>query len=226
MPDIAANQEALPDSPGEAEDAGLILGSLNSQATANDRQDMLSDELHHRVQNTLAIVLALARITARSSSTIEDFQEAFGARIQAMARTNALLLRGHAQAIDVREAVELELEPYAGRQIAMHCDPLTISADSALSLSLLIHELATNAAKYGGLSTSGGELLVRCERRAAGGVLTWREWSPGMVTHDRVSGAGSVLIRRLAKDLGGSAILDFAPSGLEATVTFVLSENA
>src|SRR4051794_38568814 len=80
---------------------------------ADQRQDMLSAELHHRVQNTLAIVLALARITARSCKTIEEFQLVFGDRVQAMARTNALLLRGSAQAVDVKAAIEIELEPFA-----------------------------------------------------------------------------------------------------------------
>ena len=138
-------------------DAGPVVDTFGASytadhSTADMRQDLLSDELHHRVQNTLAVVLALARLTARSCTTIEEFHVAFEDRVQALARTNALLLRGKAQAIDVRAAVELELEPYAspGGPVTLECEALTISRDSALSLSLLIHELATNAAKYCG----------------------------------------------------------------------------
>jgi chemotaxis family two-component system sensor kinase Cph1 len=202
----------------------VIIDAFPETPPVRDRRELLSDELHHRIQNTLAIVLSLARITARSCKTIEDFQEAFGDRVQAMAKTNALLLRGNEQAINVRDALELELAPYAGRdkQIVLQCANLTISANSALSLSLLIHELATNAAKYGGLSTAGGSLHVACKRDALGGVLTWRETTADMPPRKPGGGAGSVLIERLARDLGGAAHLDFRPEGLEATVTFKL----
>jgi len=205
----------------------VIIDAFPDQAPARDRRDLLSDELHHRIQNTLAIVLSLARITARSCKTIEDFQAVFGDRVQAMAKTNALLLRGEDQAIDVRKALELELAPYAGRdkQVVLRCANLAISADSALSLSLLIHELATNAAKYGGLSTAGGSLHVTCVRGDLGGVLTWRETTAQMPARKAGGGAGSILIERLARDLGGEARLDYGPSGLQATVTFRLDAH-
>src|SRR6202000_2806587 len=123
-------------------------------AAGRARETMLADELHHRVPNTPSVVLALARLTARSADTVEAFQIAFSARIQAMARTNALLLRGHAQAVNVRSAIEVELDAYAGldAQVTLECDAIQIASDAALSLSLLIHELVTNAAKYGALS--------------------------------------------------------------------------
>jgi len=200
----------------------VILDAFPEAPPVRDRRELLSDELHHRIQNTLAIVLSLARITARSCETIGEFQEAFGDRVQAMAKTNALLLRGNDQAINVRNALELELAPYVGRgTVVLQCASLAISADSALSLSLLIHELATNAAKYGGLSTSGGSLHVACKRGELGGVLTWRETTDNMAAR-KAGGAGSVLIERLARDLGGSARLDYRAEGLEAIVTFKL----
>lgn len=206
----------------------MLLDAFEARSTANERQAMLSDELHHRVQNTLAIVLSLARLTARSVKTIEEFQVAFADRVHAMARTNALLLRGSAQAIDVRAALEVELEPYIGDEgrVTLRCEALSISADAALSLSLLIHELATNAAKYGGLSVPDGSLLVICTREASRGVLLWKETTPGLVLRERKTGAGSVLIERLAKDLGGMATIDLTPTGLEATITFRTGPNA
>jgi two-component sensor histidine kinase len=201
----------------------VIIDAFPEAPPVRDRRELLSDELHHRIQNTLAIVLSLARITARSCRTIEEFQEAFGDRVQAMAKTNALLLRGNDQAINVRDALELELAPFAGgdRQVVLQCASLAISAHSALSLSLLIHELATNAAKYGGLSAPGGSLHVACRRGPLGGVLTWRETAAD-VPAGKAGGAGSILIQRLARDLGGAADLDFRPEGLQATVTFRL----
>lgn len=206
----------------------VVIDAFPETPPARDRRELLSDEVHHRIQNTLAIVLSLARITARSCKTIEEFQEAFGDRVQAMAKTNALLLRGNDQAINVRSALELELAPYAGRgkQVVLQCANLAISANSALSLSLLIHELATNAAKCGGLSTCGGGLFVLCKRGDLGGVLTWRETTADMPPRKAGDGAGSVLIERLARDLGGIAHLDFRPEGLEATITFKLDPSS
>ena len=198
-----------------------------SRASDRSHHTMLSDELHHRVQNTLAVVLALARLTARSVTTIEEFQVAFSLRVQAMARTNALLLREQPQAINVQSAIEVELEQYqaAGDQVTIDCHPLSISAGAALSLSLLLHELATNAAKYGALALPDGRLLVRCEPSPVGGVLIWRETSPSMVARQEIAGGGQLLIRHLARDLGGEATIELLPTGLEATVTFRLGND-
>jgi diguanylate cyclase len=197
---------------------------------ASDRRHhaMLSDELHHRVQNTLAVVLALARLTARSVTTIEEFQVAFALRVQSLARTNALLLRGHEQAVDVQSAIEVELEQYQaiGGQVTIACDPLSISAGAALSLSLLIHELATKAAKYGALSLPDGHLLVRCNPSPVGGVLIWRETCPSLVARQEIAGGGSSLIKHLARDLGGEARIEMLATGLEATVSFRLEDPA
>jgi two-component system, chemotaxis family, sensor kinase Cph1 len=196
-------------------------------AAASDRETMLADELHHRVQNTLSVVLALARLTARSATTVEAFQAAFSARIQAMARTNALLMRGHAQAVDVRSAIEVELDAYAGidAQVTIQCDAIAIAPHAALSLSLLIHELATNAAKYGALSTQAGHLDIRCVKGPEGAVLIWRETTPGLVAGAKPPGQGSRLIRHLALDLGGAADITILPGGLEAIVSFRLGKS-
>jgi two-component sensor histidine kinase len=195
---------------------------------AMNRNAILSEELHHRVQNTLAIVLALARITARSVTTLEEFQIAFGKRVQAMARTNTVLLRGHVQAVDVRAALELELEPYRqqGSEIVLTCAPLLIATDAALSLSLLLHELATNAVKYGALGSPDGRLTVDCAAGDPGAVLTWTEHNPSMHAVPSQEGTGTLLIERLARDLGGAAVLDFGEDGLIARISFALDSAA
>jgi two-component sensor histidine kinase len=218
-PEKTSREGAAPDPSGET-----IFDNFDAPSAEPDRQTLLAEELHHRVQNTLAVVLALARLTARSVTTIDEFQTAFGNRIQAMARTNALLLRTHNQATSARKALEVELEPYAANssQVTLECAPLALSADTALSFSLIIHELATNAAKYGALSTPEGRLLIRCEGGAAGGVLSWWESAPGLPVQDRIAGGGSRLIERLAADLGGAAHIALLPHGLEATISFRL----
>lgn len=199
-----------------------ITGTEMQPDPALDRELLLASELHHRVQNTLSVVLALARLTARSATTVEAFQLAFAARIQAMARTNALLLRGHAQAVDVRSAIEVELDAYASldAQVTLQCDAILLGSDAALSLSLVVHELATNAAKYGALSTPAGRLAIRCTMTPDGAVLHWLETTPGLKIEACEPGQGSRLIHHLARDLGGEAQIDLLAGGLEATVSF------
>jgi len=200
-----------------------IIDVFEKPSAADIRRDRLSEELHDRVQNTLAIVLSFARLTARSCKTIDEFQVAFRDPVQAMARTNALLLRGNAQANDVRAALEVELEPYAclGGPVTLVCEAL-IGADAALSLSLLIHEMATNAAKYGALSVPEGRLVISCTRKGAAGVIVWRETMPHLVASETTPGAGSGLIERLARELGGEARRSLLPIGLDATITFAI----
>jgi two-component sensor histidine kinase len=205
---------------------GLVEGEF--PAAQPDRQTLLANELHHRLQNTLSVVLALARITGRSVDTMAEFQAAFGARIQALARTNSLLLRGHAQSVDVPGVLELELEPYLGMgQVSIDCEPIGVRPEAALNLSLIIHELATNAVKYGGLSGPQGTLAIRCGRQGEGAALVWTETFPERAEKAVPrKGAGSVLIDRLAYDLGGAATLEFAATGLVATITFRLGAAA
>lgn len=223
----AATPDAEPVSPPD----GVILDDFAPTTAADDRQAMISLELHHRVQNTLAIVLALARLTARSVETIAEFQVAFGDRIQAMARTNALLLRGHAQAIDVLAALEVELEPYTGPvgQVTLACDHVTITADAALSLSLMLHELATNAAKYGALSAPAGTVSISWtwDEAQRSLRLIWTEQGGPQVSPPATRGFGSRMIERgLKTDLDGGARLIFAPGGVICEITARLDPTA
>jgi two-component system CheB/CheR fusion protein len=183
---------------------------------------ILVGELHHRLQNTLSVVLALSRLTARTVKTLDEFQVAFGKRIEAMARTNALLLRGQVQAVSVQAALEAELRPYLddNGQVTLNCDPLEVFSDVALSLSLIFHELATNAVKYGALSASSGRLVVECRRGSVGGVLQWREFVTSPIAPATREGSGSLLIARLTRALGGTSTINLPPEGLQAEISF------
>jgi two-component system CheB/CheR fusion protein len=183
-------------------------------------------ELHHRLQNTLAVVLALSRLTASTVNTVEEFQVAFSQRIEAMARTNALLLRGQVQAVNVQVALETELQPYIGSsQVKLICDPLSVAPDTALSLSLIFHELATNAAKYGALAKPGGRLTVECRTSPLGGVLHWREHVTKPLKLTTRTGSGTLLIDRLARALGGTSRIQLLSTGLDAEITFKLDHR-
>jgi two-component sensor histidine kinase len=183
---------------------------------------ILVGELHHRLQNTLSVVLALSRLTARTVNTVEEFQVAFGQRIEAMARTNGLLLQGQVQAVNVQAALEAELLQYLDDtgQVTLLCEPLNISPDAALNLSLIFHELATNAAKHGALAKRGGRLVVTCWAEGLVGHVHWQEFVTQPLPPRLRTGSGSLLIPRLARALGGAAEIDLLPGGLNAKITF------
>lgn len=202
-----------------------LIDHAIQQAAA--QQTILVGELHHRLQNTLATVLALSRLTARTVNTVEEFQVVFGQRIEAMARTNALLLKGQVQAVSVQVALETELQPYLDEngRVTIEGEPLTVSPDVALSLSLILHELATNAAKYGALARPGGRLMVECKPHALGGRLRWQEFVTTSIEPSNRVGSGSLLITRLIRALGGESRLDLLPGGLDAEFTFKLENG-
>ncbi|WP_091741236.1 sensor histidine kinase [Phenylobacterium immobile] len=203
-----------------------LLDRVNAMTKTAAQSTILVGELHHRLQNTLAIVLALSRLTARTVNTVEEFQVAFGQRIAAMARTNALLLQGQVQAVSVQTALEAELQPFLddNGQVTLLGDDLYVSPDAALSLSLIFHELATNAAKYGALAKPTGRLVVECHGDSNLGAIHWRESVAAPLKEASRSGSGSLLISRLARSLGGAAQIDLRPGGLEATITFNFGE--
>lgn len=183
-------------------------------------------ELYHRLQNTLSIVLALSRLTARTVNTVEEFQVAFGQRIEAMARTNALLLQGQVQAVSLRAALEAELLPYLDDkgQVTLVCDPVTVSPNAALNLSLIFHELATNAAKYGALADRRGRLVVTCTGDALAGHVHWQEFVTTPPEPALRNGSGSLLIKRLVRSLSGTSQINLLPGGLDVKLTFGLGE--
>ena len=200
------------------------LAEHADQVRTATQSSILVGELHHRIQNTLAIVLALSRLTARTVNTLEEFQVVFGQRIEAMARTNALLLQGQVQAVSVRSALETELQPYLDDtgQVTLVCDDLKVSPEAALNLSLIFHELATNAVKYGALAQRSGRLVIECKADPMGARLHWKETVSQALPSSTREGSGSILIKRLAKALGGESRISLSPGGLDVAITFKL----
>ncbi len=192
------------------------------QVEVDERQALIATEMVHRVKNILATVQALAMLTGRNAKTVAEFKATLANRIQSMAKTQDLLLNGRADRVEVREILEAELGPYLGsfNQVEFSCESMTIAARSAVSLGLLVHELLTNAAKYGALSTPGGHLTVRGVRTQEGAILDWRETTETAVVPSGESGFGTLLIERLARSLGGRAELELLATGLRAKITY------
>jgi two-component sensor histidine kinase len=195
---------------------------VTERVRADEQRALMVAELNHRITNTLSTVQAIARLTSKSSDSVAAFVAAFTVRIDAMARTHGLLTEAAWRPVKVREILAAELAPYMGDhdQVALASDDLAIDADTALNLSLIVHELLTNASKYGGLASPAGRLSLRCEKTAEGATMTWVEHVPAPVIDTGRKGFGTTLIARLAKSLGGDAELDLQSAGMRAVVRF------
>ncbi len=203
----------------------VVCNDVTARMVGERRQKLLHDELNHRVKNTLATVLSLAMLSGKSARSVPQFVTAFTDRIHAMAKTHDLVIKGATGAITVAGVLHAELAPYIAvdGQVEMVCDELALTAETPVNLGLIVHELLTNAAKYGALSTPHGRLIVHCGRTPTGGFLDWRETIGHPLAPSERKGFGTQLIDRLARELGGSARLDLKPTGLEARVTFNLA---
>ncbi|WP_232496013.1 CHASE domain-containing protein [Novosphingobium kaempferiae] len=195
----------------------VVLEWLTSQASI---RNSLTRELNHRVKNTLANVLSIAALTRRRSRGIDDFTESLTARIRALSATHDLLSQsdwGHAALGDI---VRSELAPYMeGNEshVVMAGPAIKLAPNDAMSLGLAIHELATNAAKYGALSTIEGRIHVQWSLISPDlAEIHWREEGGPPVTEPTKRGFGRDLIEKIvAHELKSEVDLRFEPGGVE-----------
>ncbi|MFC3068784.1 PAS domain-containing protein [Phenylobacterium soli] len=209
----------------------FVEGSdVTDRVLAERRQKLLLDELNHRVKNTLSTVQAIAAQTLRSGGDVAAVREAFESRLMALSATHDLLTATSWQGAALRDVLLVELKPYAAERYRLAGPEVALAPAEALAFGLLIHELATNAAKYGALKGDDG-LVEVCWGRMDGGdrpllILNWTESGGPRVTPPSRRGFGSRLIERSLKGaLRGSAELDFAPEGLRCHVELPLSHG-
>lgn len=206
--------------------------SEKARQAAKERQDLLVAELDHRVKNTLANIRALVRHSKDGATSLEAFTRGFERRIQAMAHAHSLLTQSRWEGADLRAIVADELAPYQGHAIHLDGPRVVLRPKAALGISLAVHELTTNAVKYGALSTPTGEVEVTWQIVHAGADmggaaldLRWRERGGPVVQPPQRRGFGSVLIERgMSYEIGGSVDLRFDPSGVTCTM-LVPTEN-
>jgi two-component sensor histidine kinase len=190
--------------------------------------DLLIDELNHRVKNTLAILQAIAVQTFRSASKIE--RQKFEGRLGALAEAHNLLSTEKWQSAELLDVVRRVLQPYLltnPQRMRISGPKVPLSPRLAVVLSMILHEMATNAAKYGALSGEAGSIALNWEVIDESGKaklrLVWAETGGPPVDAPVQRGFGSRLIERSARDqLGGEATVDFLPRGVVYTVTCAL----
>lgn len=195
-------------------------------SVAARRQELLVSELNHRVKNTLALVQAIGTQTATHARDPDEFNASFGERIRSLARTHDLLTTAHWTGVDLRALVEAEIAATAAPgRVEIDGPTVEIPAGLAVSISLIVHELATNAVKYGCLAGPGGRLTVDWSLETGDGGETlgfrWRERCALPVSPPVSTGFGTRLIKRTLASIG-SGSSDFTPDGLAFAMTVPL----
>lgn len=193
---------------------------------AEEHQRLLVDEMNHRVKNMLTVVISLATQTLRRAGTLEEFSDAFLGRIHALTAAYALLSRENWSSVQLDEIISEEMRPYMAddrTNVQIQGPAVLLEPRGALALGLAIHELATNAVKYGALSVPDGDVAVTwtLEKDDNGEqvILRWVERNGPQVEAPTVRGFGRTLIERaLAHDMSAEATIDFPPEGVRATV--------
>lgn len=210
--------------------SGAVVGlvGVSTDITARKRREehveLLMHELSHRTKNLLAVIQALARQLMRASSDPADFEQKFMARIQALARAHDLLVQQHWQGAQLADVVGAQLYPFVGGEgdrgrVALDGPPLMLRLEAVQNLSLVLHELATNASKYGALSVPTGTIAIAWRIDGDALVFEWREAGGPPVTPPTRRGFGHTIIERmLAQGLESEVSLEYPPEGARATL--------
>ena len=197
--------------------------SLQWFAQQNSIRNSLTRELNHRVKNTLANVLSIVSLTRRRADSLDEFAEGIDNRIRALSATHDLLTQSEWGTTPVSSVISVELAPYtnaAEHEVLADGPPVELAPNDALSLGLAIHELATNAAKYGALSVSGGKVAIDWtlvnDKLAR---IEWVESNGPVVSEPQKRGFGTDLIEKIvAHELRHPVELSFRPEGVRCTL--------
>ncbi len=193
---------------------------LTERKQAEDLQRLLLNELSHRVKNTLTTIQALSAQTFRSARDLPSAREALDRRIRSMAQAHDVLTLRAWSGANLTDIVMRALDAFAPTQVKMSGDPIDISPKHALALSLALHELATNATKYGALSCLEGRVNVAWGVQEGKLELQWEESGGPPVAPPKQKGFGSRLLEDLVvRDLGGDSRLHYEPAGVRFSLT-------
>ena len=230
--DVSITISPVRDANGTMIGAATIARDASERRRSEGLRALLVDELNHRVKNSLATVQSIAAQSLKGISDAES-RETFDARLVSLSRTHDLLARDSWEGVSLRDLLRQEIEPYQvqdGRRFVAEGPDFGLRPKAALALGLAFHELATNAAKYGALSTPQGRVRVTWDlpKPSEPGALrlNWVETGGPVVETTGRKGFGSVLIERgLALELNAKVELDFDPNGLVCTIEIPLEER-
>ncbi len=204
-----------------------VCMDITERKQAEQRLELVLQELRHRVKNMLAVVQSLAGQTLRHVGSLDAFGAAFEGRLAGLAGAHDLLVDANWAGIGLRQLILAQLSPFLERQerLRLAGPDVTLPASAVLTLGMTLHELATNAAKYGALSTAGGTVEVRWrEQPTVAGrqlVLVWQERGGPEVAPPEQRSFGTQLIEAgIAHELDGKVTLTFDPDGVRCELRF------
>ncbi|WOC16409.1 sensor histidine kinase [Pseudochrobactrum sp. MP213Fo] len=216
---VARSTELLSDEKGKIIRMRGVIQDITARKNAEQQQAVLTEELAHRSKNILAVIQGIANQTLRSTTGAEEARAAFEARIMALSKAQDVLTHGASSAnAQLSEITANSLSIHVGADKArVHIEgpPVTLGSKQALSMVMALHELGTNAVKYGALSNADGSIEIQWHFANDRFVFCWKERGGPPVNKPTRRGFGSRLIERtLAASLGGTAELQYLPEGL------------
>lgn len=216
---LEVNSKLIADAAGKPVAIHAIARDITERKEAKRAEAQIA-ELDHRVKNALATVMTVSKRTRVGHTSMDEFLSAFDGRIQSMAEAHALLSRGRWQGANLAHLVRQELAPCAAElNTRVEGPDIVLSADAAQPVALVLHELVTNAAKYGALSSPNGHVSVQWHQRANGHVpgalvFDWKETGGPPVRASISTGYGTSVKNLIPYELGGVVDRVFAPEGV------------
>ncbi len=206
----------------------VVVRDVTERQRAEQQRQLLMEETAHRLRNTMAVVNAIVSLSARDCDSVSGFKASLLARLAVISRTNEALMRGAWTEADLEELVRSELLMFqrGADRIAMMGPKLQVTARIATAFGLIIHELATNAAKYGALSSPDGRVNVAwrfANHDLSRVAFEWTETGGPAVVPPSCKGFGSELIAINIQSLGGTPNVEYAPQGLICRFEFPLA---
>jgi PAS domain S-box-containing protein len=197
------------------------VADITERKEREEKEHLLMREINHRAKNMLSVVDAIAHQTATKDR--EDFIERFSERIQALSANQDLLIRNEWKGVEIEDLVRAQLAHFTdliGSRIVMHDPKLRLNAAAAQAIGLALHELATNAGKYGALSTDTGRVDVSWETDGDTFMMSWTERHGPPVSAPKRRGFGTTVMEAMSeRTVGGAVALDYARSGLTWRLT-------
>jgi PAS domain S-box-containing protein len=220
---ILTNGRVITGADGQAQ---LVVGTsldVTERKAREERRALLVGELAHRAKNGITVMMAIVAGTARGQETVEGYRELLMARLQAMATSLDLVTTAGSGVAPLNDVIQKAIAPFGQRRFDL--DPaladLTLRGDMAAGMGLLLHEMATNAAKHGALSRDRGRVEVAVETAGPGrAAFRWREVGGPKVKLSGRQGFGTRLLQQVLRPQGGEVKFEFKPEGFHASVEF------